>query len=82
MKAKHLRILVIRDGQEKANVSMPAATAKWFIDFISDDLLEKIKERGIDLESIQANLKSQEEIHPQKIFELNTEEKNIRVWLE
>ncbi len=82
MKAKNLRILVIRDGDEKVNISMPAISSKWIIDLMSDDILEKIQSQGIDIQGIQHRLNQTDEIMQQELFILTTREKSIRVWLE
>lgn len=82
VKAKHLKILITKDEVAVVDLSMPARCARWIIELVPSELLSKIKERGIDLEIIQAKFIAQEELYPCELFELVLPEKKIKIWLE
>jgi hypothetical protein len=80
--AAHLRVTVRKEQTVTVDVSLPARSAGWLIELIPGDVVSKIKEEGIPLEEIQADLASRAELAPQKIFELVERHRSVSVWLE
>ena len=82
--ASHLRVTVTRGGDKTVDVSLPARSARWLIDLIPDDVVEKIRSEGIPLEDIQADLaaRADDGLVPQKIFTLEESQRTVTVWLE
>ncbi len=80
--AKKLKIVVSRNQVQTVNLSLPANSCRWIIDLIPDDILIKIKERGIDIEKIQNEFKSADVLVPKSILNIETEEKIIQIYLE
>lgn len=81
MKANNLKILIVKNGETVVDISMPAVSSKWIIDLLPEDTLKKISEKGIDILKIQERLNQSSELQCQELFQLETEEKKIRVWL-
>lgn len=79
--SKHLRVLVIRNGSELVNVTMPIYSVSVIDTIMPPSILPKIKEKGIDLKAMMTRLKS-ENYAPQTLFEFESEEKSYRVWIE
>lgn len=80
--AQHLRIKVIRDGEVKVDLHLPAQSALWIIKLLPDDIIEKIKNSNISLENIQTQFKTKEDLIPQEILHFSSQEKKIKIWLE
>ena len=79
--ATELRIIVIRDGEEKVNMTFPIYTLKHIQSLMPEVVLAKLKERDIDLAKILAKI--EESGHqPQTIFEMSEPAKSYRVWIE
>ncbi|MDR3606800.1 MAG: hypothetical protein P4M08_05385 [Oligoflexia bacterium] len=79
--AKELRVTVIRDGERKVDVALPAASARWLIELIPEDVLARIREEGIPIDDIQKDLAKREVFRPQKIFVLTEPHRTVEVWL-
>ncbi len=79
--AKNLNVRIVKNGRETVNVSLPAQCARWFVDFIPKDALEKINQAGIPIDEIHHELKGQEVLYPRSIFELVEQERSIYVSL-
>ena len=79
-KAQSLKIKVIRDGEEKANLTFPIYTLKHIESLMPEVVLSKLKERNFDLADI---LKKVEESNhqPQTLFEMNEDDKSYKVWI-
>lgn len=60
---------------------MPAYSSKWIMELMPEDALKRITERNIDIVEIQNKINSSDELECQELFELETPEKKIRVWL-
>lgn len=80
-KATKLRIIVSREGTERANLTFPIATLKHIESLMPEMVLERLKARNIDLAAILAKVKSTGYV-PQTIFEMDEYEKSYRVWIE
>ncbi|WP_419168643.1 hypothetical protein [Halobacteriovorax sp.] len=80
-KATKLRIVIKRDGKEKANIKLPIYSLKHIETLMPDVALVKLKERNIDLESIVKKVKDSD-YSPQTLFEINDPKKSYRVWIE
>lgn len=79
--AKNLHVTVFKNGEEKVNVTLPAASARWLIDLIPADVVEKIYEEEIPLQQIQEELKKMKKLYPQQIFTMREENRQVQVWL-
>lgn len=80
--ATFLRVKVSRDHSTVVDVSLPARSAGWLMELIPDDVIAKIKLEGIPIENIQSDLASMETLYPQKIFNLQDQNRIVDVWLE
>ena len=80
--ARHLRVTVIRDNDVKVDVALPAGSARWLIDLIPEDVILKIREEGIPIDSIQSDLAKKTTLVPGHIFSLVESERSVNVWLE
>ena len=80
--ATYLRLTVVREQKKTVDLRFPAASARWIIDLIPDDILEKIKVSGVSIEEIQNKLIKSEKLVPQKLFSLEEPDRTITVWLE
>ncbi len=80
--AKHLMVRVVRDGEERVRVALPARSAKWLIELIPADVVAKIRAEDIPLDAMMHDLNQADELFPHPIFSLNEEHRQIEVWLE
>ena len=79
--AKFLKILVTEDGRQVARVSMPASQVADLETLVPEDVLEKLREAGIDVKEI-ARKACDSGIVPQELFSLTAGARQYRVWLE
>ena len=79
--AKNLRIEVIKEDQKTVDLFLPATAVKNLHNLIDEDLKEKIRHKGYDLEQIQLTA-SQNEFAPMDLFELHEANKSYKVFLE
>lgn len=79
--ARNLHVTVHKNGEERVNVTLPAGSARWLIDLIPTDVVEKIYEEEIPLQSIQDELVKMKKLYPQEIFTMNEENRQVQVWL-
>ncbi len=84
IEASHLRISISKMGKTTVDLSFPAHCARWIMEMIPDDLLVKIRRKGIPLDAIQDRLFNMPVLSPCDLFHLEDieEEKKIKVWLE
>lgn len=80
--ASHLRVTIIRGLITTVDVTLPAGSARWLIDLIPDDVIDKIKAEGIPIDDIQLDLAKSRVLVPQKIFSLAEPDRAVQVWLE
>ena len=79
--AKHLIIQVRQDGRTKVRLTSPLHTVDHLEQSMDECVLEKVRKRGIDLDVILAGIRSGG-YRPQEVFRLDTDGKDVRVWLE
>lgn len=79
--ADHLHVRVLKLGVETVRVSLPAKSARWLIELIPEDVVEKIRAEQIPLDAILEELKEQEVLYPRAIFKLEEPERIVEVWL-
>lgn len=80
--AQHLHVRVIKAGVETVRVALPAKSARWLIEIIPNDVVDKIRSEKIPLDDILEDLKSREKLLAQPIFQLKEESRQVDVWLE
>lgn len=80
--ARHLHVRVVRDGEERVLVALPAKSARWLLEVIPGDVQRRIREEEIPLDEISAELHAQEVHYPRAIFTLAEERRRVDVWLE
>ena len=80
--ASSLRVKVEKNHETVVDVTLPAKSAGWLIDLIPSDVVAKIKQEGIPIEEIQADLAAQPILLPQNIFKLEEFSRSVIVWLE
>ncbi len=80
--ATQLRVTVRRGDDETVNVALPARSARWLVDLIPADVVEKIRAEEIPLDAIQDELARAEKLIPHRIFELVEPHRAVTVWLE
>ena len=80
--ANSLRVTVHKQNEKTVDVSLPARSARWLIDLIPENVLDRIHQEGIPLEDIQKELAQCPRLEPQEIFEMNHPNGSVRVWLE
>ncbi|RDB36028.1 MAG: hypothetical protein DCC88_06975 [Spirobacillus cienkowskii] len=80
--ASQLRVTVLKNNQLAVDTALPAHSARWLVDLIPDDVLEKIRLEGIPIEQIQKEIARQEKLFPREIFTLVEQNREVNVWLE
>lgn len=80
--AKNLMVRVIRDGEERVSVALPAKSARWLIELMPDDVVEKVRAEKIPVDAIMLDLQEQGELYPRPIFSLTEANRQVEVWLE
>lgn len=80
--AQYLRVTVKKNNAMAVDVALPAGSARWLIDLIPGDVMDKIRQEGIPIDDIQTDLAARTILNPQKIFILNEESRAVEVWLE
>ncbi len=80
--ATQLRVTVRRGDDETVNVALPARSARWLVDLIPGDVVEKIRAEQIPVDAIQDDLARAEKLVPHRIFELVEPHRAVTVWLE
>ena len=80
--AQNLMVRVMRDGEERVSVALPAKSARWLIEVMPDDVVEKVRAEEIPIDAIMADLQQQGELYPRPIFSLSESNRQVEVWLE
>lgn len=80
--AQHLRVRVVRDGEERVLVTLPARSARWLMEVIPGDVQDRIRAEEIPLDDMMAELHREEVHYPRRIFTLSESHRQIDVWLE
>ncbi|MFY7923775.1 MAG: hypothetical protein ACOVSI_15320 [Gemmatimonas sp.] len=80
--ARHLRVRVVRDGEERVLVTLPAGSARWLMEVIPKDVQDRIRAEAIPLDAMMEELHEQTVHYPRQIFTLTDAHRQIDVWLE
>lgn len=80
--ASQLRVRVTRENVVTVDVTLPAQSARWLIDLIPSDVIAKIRDEMIPIDSIQDTLAQTQKLFPQEIFELKEPNRQVKVWLD
>jgi hypothetical protein len=80
-KAQSLRVVVIRDGEEKVNLQFPIHTLSILGSIMPQAIIEKLSETNFDLKD-KINKIIEGGTRPQTIFEMSNQEKSYKVWIE
>lgn len=75
-------VKVMRDGEERVNVALPARSARWLIELMPDDVVAKVRAEEIPLDAMMEDLREQESLYPRPIFSLEEPHRQVLVWLE
>jgi hypothetical protein len=79
--ASTLNIRITRNGVEKVRLTFPAIAARFLLELIPADALERIRQTTPALEAELKNLGSEERLQPRDLFNLQEPERQIQVWL-
>jgi hypothetical protein len=79
--AKHLKVLVMRNGEAKVNLTFPIYTLNILESIMPELVLEKLKSKGIDLGPMIQKIKSKG-LTPQVVFEHIETDSSYKVWIE
>ena len=79
--AKHLKIRVRRDGETKVQLTSPLHVIDNLEESMDAELMRQIEAQNIDLARIVRGVR-ENGYRPQEVFQLNSENKEVRVWLE
>lgn len=80
--ASNLMVRVVKAGEERVRVALPARSARWLIDLIPDDVVARIREEDIPLEALALDLSQQGVLYPREIFTLQEAHRSVQIWLE
>ena len=80
--AIYLRVSVTKNKETQVDVALPARSARWLIELIPGEVIDKIREEGIPIDDIQEDLAKRAFLTPEKIFVLNETDRTVDVWLE
>ena len=80
--AENLYVTVVKSGEEKVRVALPARSARWLIELIPSDVVQKIRDEKIPLDEMLDDLKNTEILLPRRIFSLTEPHRQVMVWLE
>jgi hypothetical protein len=76
----HLRVKVTEGRETVVEVEMPARAIENLADLVPDDVVTRIRSRGIDLEALGKDL-ARRGAPPGTVFEETSGNRNYRVWL-
>jgi hypothetical protein len=79
--ARHLKVHVVKSNGNKVSLTMPGRCADDIEGVMDDPVKESILKYNIDLPPIQDRARKSGFV-PQTLFELQDEERDIKVWLE
>jgi len=75
-------VRVVRDGEERVRVSLPARSARWLIELIPADVIAKIKAEEIPLDEMIQDLAMTPVLFARPIFSLAEGGRSVDIWLE
>jgi hypothetical protein len=79
--SRHLRVAVWEADHARVNLTFNAVLAKSLLDLIPDNLGEKLRSRGVDVQRI-ADEAAERRFAPGELFRLTEGSKLVLVWLE
>ena len=79
--ACYLKVSVVKSNGNKVSLTMPARCADDLEEVMDESVKESIQRQNIDLKMIQDKARKSGFL-PQTLFELNDEERDMKVWLE
>ncbi len=80
--AENLMVRVVKEGEEKVMVALPARSARWLLEVIPDHVVAQIRAEEIPIDAIGAELERQEQLFPRPIFTLQDPNRQVDVWLQ
>lgn len=80
--ANSLFVRVVKQGTEVVRVQLPAQSARWLINLIPEDVVEKIRAEKIPLDELLETIQTQKVLYPASLFTLHEEHREVSVWLE
>lgn len=80
--ADNLMVRVVRNGEERVLVALPARSARWLLELIPDDVVNKIREEEIPIDDITRDIGQTDVLYPGQIFSLSESGREVHVWLE
>lgn len=80
--AKSLRVRVIRGGATKVDLTFPARSARWLLEIMPSDVIERIRASGFAIDEMQRDLAEAKALQPRKLVELSEPDRQVQVWLE
>lgn len=80
--ASQLVVRVVRDGDERVRVSLPARGARVLMDLIPSDVLARIREEQIPIDDMMLELRNEPVLLCRQIFTLREAHREVDVWLE
>lgn len=80
--AQHLVVRVVRDGDERMRVALPARGARRLLDLIPEDVLARIRDEEIPIDAMVEELRTEATLMPRRIFDLRDDHREVAVWLE
>jgi predicted unusual protein kinase regulating ubiquinone biosynthesis (AarF/ABC1/UbiB family) len=80
-RASHLRVKVEKYGKTVVSITMPSNAIERLDQIMDSETLQTIEVSGIDLDN-SINIARNNNFIPMTVFEWNTEDKRIKVWLE
>ena len=82
-KSNWLKVLVLNNGEEIVNVTMPIYSLSILDTIIPEYILKKILDKGLDLKKIISTIK-EDNYTPQTVFEekIDKTNKEYKVWIE
>ena len=80
--AENLMVRVVREGEERVMVALPARSARWLLEVIPDHVVAQIRAEEIPIDDIEKELAGQQQLFPRQIFTLAEPNRRVDVWLQ
>ena len=79
--AQYMKVHVVKSNGNKISLTMPSRCADDIEGVMDEPVIESIRKQNIDLQAIQGKARKSGFV-PQVLFELQDEERDMKVWLE
>jgi len=79
--ARFLCIQVERNGQQTVSLKFPASSIDRLEDLMGEEVLSKTRQKGLDMRAVVKKARSSG-LAPTELFQLQEDNKNVRVWLQ